>query len=413
VTAAFVKVTELRSGASNAASGSVASTAGNALFVGSVAYYSGALANPSLVVSGGGTWTIDKRDDEHFSATNDDIIAGWASCPSAPGGTQTITVTWGTGFAVTAFVFEFSGMVTAQPMLDVAGAGNQNTTGSPITAPSLTSLNAADVFLSICSIYGASSANTPTSTGTGWTQPAGTFPTIGYEQDNTAFVASGTGYKIVSSAGPQQQSWTVLNGPTAATALSVCYKQAAGGGPTTTPITASTTQAQAVTLRKQANLARPITQTQVATARKTTNLVRATSQSQTATGAALKVIVRVLSVTQSQVATFSKQVAVVRTVAQPQSLSVAKQLTLKRGLTQAQTLLRTLATSLRRSTSQPQTATSVTTWVPPYVAPPPLPGSATPSIVGAQGVTHSSSIAYPQLRIVAQAQPAVGSARKT
>src|SRR3954463_16484660 len=94
--ATFVTVTELNNSGGAGVSGSVTSTASNALIALASTYYTGVVANPTLTLSGGGTWTTDGRDNQHFSGSNDDFGLGFASTPSATGGTQTITTTWGT-----------------------------------------------------------------------------------------------------------------------------------------------------------------------------------------------------------------------------------------------------------------------------------------------------------------------------
>lgn len=226
---AFVKVTECRQtsgGSIHSYTASVTSTAGNALFGLCGVYYTGANQNPTFTLSGGGTWTTDKVDNQHFTSTNDNIASALASCPSATGGTQTLTFTWGitdnTFNIFTAWVYEFSGM--ANPVLDAAGTGTQGA-ASPVTTNAQTNTNANDVMFGFGYTY-SSGVETHGSPGNSWIMPAG-----GDETDGTNFLTGVTAYKIVSSSASQSTSWT--DSPSVAwTSLIGAYKQA----PVTTPV---------------------------------------------------------------------------------------------------------------------------------------------------------------------------------
>jgi hypothetical protein len=242
--AAFVKCTLLQSTTSGTASGAVTSTAGNALIIGTGAYYAGAAASPTLSVSGGGTWTSNTTNNQHFTSTNDNFVLGFASCPSATGGSQTITVTWAGGptYTVsTAYVYEFSGMASSS-MLDVAGTGQQGST-SPIASTSLTSTNAADAFLMVSGTYTGSSSDTYGTPTNSWTTP-----TNGSQPSNTGF-SGVSAYRIVTAAGANSTSVSVTPSEPWAS-LIVCYKAAPTG--TTYNLSGSIAQAQSASVAAHA-----------------------------------------------------------------------------------------------------------------------------------------------------------------
>jgi hypothetical protein len=216
---AFVQATELRGQSNNPVSGSVSSTAGNALFALIISAVD-TNALQTATVSGGGTWTTDKRLESNTPGYNCQI--SFASCPSATGGAQTITVSVAntTTGGTTAFILEFSNMAAASmaDVFDTAlhASGTGTTT---ITTNALTNTNANDVFLAA---FGTASSVTETfgSTGSGWTMPSG-----GFEGD-AAWITGACGYKLVSATGSQTQTWSNSQSDPYASMIG-CYKQGA------------------------------------------------------------------------------------------------------------------------------------------------------------------------------------------
>jgi hypothetical protein len=222
--ALFVKVTEI-GGAGASVAVSVTSTAGNALLA-TCGTTIGVAS--TLTVSGGGTWTTD-YDVDVAAVVHD---AGFASCPSATGGAQTITVAFTTGASSTSFILEFSGMPSSS-MFEANGTTNSGTVTAPtgnvtLSTQALTNSNATDVFVAYVRVAN-SGGSTWSSTGTGWTLPAGGSDTGAGSPD-----AAACGYQIVSTAAAQTESWQ-FNDPGSAhadlwLAIIGCYKQAGAGG---------------------------------------------------------------------------------------------------------------------------------------------------------------------------------------
>lgn len=239
--AAFVKVTKIQNPGGNSQGLAVTSTASNALFVVASGYYSGTVGTPTFSVSGGGTWTADGNNNQHIGTT-DNFVTGFASCPSATGGSHTITITFGVAIgSFTGFVYEFSGMATSS-ILDTLGTGTQGA-ASPVSTTALTNAGQPAVFLAIGGTL-SSGGETQTSTGTGWTMPAG-----GNETNGAAQVTIVTGYKIVSTVAAQTETWT--DSPSVPWAsLIAAYKAlgwASGGGGGGSPVAHSHVYLQAVT----------------------------------------------------------------------------------------------------------------------------------------------------------------------
>lgn len=210
--AAFVACTKVENGSAGSATVSVSSTAGNALFAPAGVANSVAA---SYTTSGGGTWTTD------VNVQASSLEVGIASCPSATGGAQNITCASTNGGAISAFVHEFSGMATSS-IKDVGGTSNSGT-GTSQSTTSLTNTNASDVFIAVFVDLSAI-VETITQTGTGWTTA-----TNGSEPDGATKMAASSGYKIVSTAAAQSDTWTTSDS-IGWLSISAAYKQAAATG---------------------------------------------------------------------------------------------------------------------------------------------------------------------------------------
>jgi hypothetical protein len=218
---AFIAVTKVQSSSGASCSGSVSTTAGNMMVCGAASYENGTGTGP-LVASGGGTWTSDVTVHDTSSGVNkfDGLLA---SCPSATGGSQTITVSGGLTNGVTSFIYEFSGNPTSSP-LDSSPPAAASGSGTTATTNSEANAQADALFFAVmCNADGANPA-TVTGTSSGWTYPAG-----GKETNGATFQVTGTGYKIVSGIGSETSAWTI--GSVQWDALIACYK--AGGVATT------------------------------------------------------------------------------------------------------------------------------------------------------------------------------------
>lgn len=216
--AAFVACTKLQNPSGASVGGSVSATASNALFAMSGAYFFGATSTPTYTVSGGGTWTTDGRDNQHY-ASNDDECQAFASCPVATGGTNTVTVTWGSPVVqFTAYVYEFSGMATSS-ILDVSPTGKQGSI-SPLSTNAMTNVTANAVFMAVASTLSSASTEVFASTGSGWAAT----PTGGSE-GSSAQLTGTTGYAIVSTIASRTESWTDDHDFPWANYI-ICYKQA-------------------------------------------------------------------------------------------------------------------------------------------------------------------------------------------
>lgn len=229
MTAVFVACTRLPVGGSGVSSGSVTSTAGNALIMLATGYYTGTVGSPSLTASGGGTWVTDGTDNQHFTSTNDNFVLGFASCASATGGTQTITCTFPSTVGAQAYVYEFSGMAPANSMLDTLGTGAQ-VSANPLATSSLTNANANAVFMAVGFTYASANVTYGSPTNS-WTTP--TNGSDGNSTDNTTVTA----YKIVSTVASDSTGWTVSASEKGSTFIAV-YKQLwlpSGLGPDMTP----------------------------------------------------------------------------------------------------------------------------------------------------------------------------------
>ena len=220
---AFVKVTELRAG-SGSASGTVTATAGNALIVCVASFQIS--GSGVLTVSGGGTWTTNRSGTMTSALQN-----FFASCPSATGGSATITASVTNSGAVTAFVYEFSGMAPSSMYEGAASSTNGN--GATKTTGALTNTQANALKLAITGVdSGATVAFT--STGTGWTMPSGTFPSTGSEPDATWCVAA-SAYKIVSASQSDTEAWTRTGADNWVADIATYLAPAGGGGTSVTP----------------------------------------------------------------------------------------------------------------------------------------------------------------------------------
>jgi hypothetical protein len=218
VAIAFVQCTELRSG-TGTASGTVTATAGNAL-IACVCEYQPS-TNGVLTVSGGGTWTTN-LNGTRFSF----VEAALASCPSATGGSNTISVTATNAGAITAFILEFSGMATSS-MFEAAGA-TSNGTATTKTTSALTNTAANAVKIAVVALDGG--GNTAwASLGTGWTMP-----TNGSEPDGTSWFNGASGYKIVSASQSDTESWSRTGTETWAAEIAT-YLASSGAPPQDTP----------------------------------------------------------------------------------------------------------------------------------------------------------------------------------
>jgi hypothetical protein len=172
----------------------VSSTAGNQLIAVVVEYAPS--TNVLSSVSGGGTWTVNANG----TTTSILMKVGFASCPSATGGSQTITVTWASGSGTTAFILEFSGL-QASPIFEGAGSQASGTSTTP-TTNALSNTQASAVKIAGAVIDATNNAAW-TSTGTGWT-----LPTNGSEPDGVSWLIAACGYKIVTSAQSDTESWS-------------------------------------------------------------------------------------------------------------------------------------------------------------------------------------------------------------
>lgn len=128
----------------------------------------------------------------------------------------------------------------------------------------------------------------------------------------------------------------------------------AGGA--TYPVTVTATQAQAVTLPKQANLVRALGQAQVLSLVKQASLLRSVTQPQAATTSALKVLLRTVNATQTQAAVLVKQAGLVRSLTQAQAVALTRQTSLTRTVTQAQSASVQKQANLVRPVGQSQAA---------------------------------------------------------
>ncbi len=224
--ASFVAVTELVNTTGASASGSVSSTASNALIgLGyDFRYNSGGAvtADSAMAVTGGGSWT-DHGLASSTSGVPISLSVAGSSTPSATGGTQTITATFSGGAGAfvgcALFVHEFSGMATSS-MLDSIDTTGAHATSTTITTPAKTNANASDVFFAV---FETESTGTETlaTTGSGWLSPTGSTDGAGTS------VTGGTAYKIVSTSASQTETWSNSESvPYEATIM--CFKQAAG-----------------------------------------------------------------------------------------------------------------------------------------------------------------------------------------
>lgn len=217
----FVKVTEIRNGAGQTATGAVTWTTGNALFAAMAGFSTSTITG--YAVTNGGTWTTDATQ-----AAVSSIGSGLASNPSATGTGATVQAQVnGTGASgITAFIYEFSGMLSSG-ILDAVGVATSGNSAT-CTTPALTNVQADAVYVAAYSsdsfVAGASS-----STGTGWVMPAG-----GSELDGTTQLAAGSAYKIVSSVAAQTETWTITSAHWAANTCS--YMAVAAAAAITLPL---------------------------------------------------------------------------------------------------------------------------------------------------------------------------------
>lgn len=213
----FVKVTELRSTAGTTVSGSVSSTAGNALVA--VAGTSGTTNTPT--VTGGGTWTKDASGSHTFVASGVVVTASISSCPSATGGTQTITATTSGAAGGVVFVYEFSFSGTFAK--DAASPALATGTGTTATTGSLTNSSTNALFVGMAITDSGANPATMTGTSAGWIYPAG-----GRELNASIYDDTGSGYAIVSSVAASTSAWTIDSNDWIA--LIAVYAESGGGG---------------------------------------------------------------------------------------------------------------------------------------------------------------------------------------
>jgi hypothetical protein len=200
---AFVAVTKVQASTGASASGTVTTTAANAMLC-CAASYCGTTTGSALAASGGGTWTTDTSVTDTNDANNK-FKGLIASCPSATGGAQTVTISNGNASGATAFVYEFSGNVTSSIRDAASPAVAVGTSTAPLTN-SLSNTTADAVFVAMFTNADGGNPATNTGGGTGWTYPAG-----GKETNGATFQILGSGYKIVSSVAGETSSWTAGN----------------------------------------------------------------------------------------------------------------------------------------------------------------------------------------------------------
>jgi hypothetical protein len=193
VAIAFVKCTEL-TGGTNSASGTVSATAGNALIV--VLLVFAPSTNVFNSATGGGTWTINVNGTASSLATK----VGIASCPSATGGSNTMTFNFAGGSGVTAFVAEFSGLKPSG-IFEAAGTDATGTSTTPATG-ALTNTQATAVKVA-GAVIDATNNTAWTSTGSGYV-----LPTNGSEPDGVTFLIAALSYKICSVSASDTETWS-------------------------------------------------------------------------------------------------------------------------------------------------------------------------------------------------------------
>lgn len=221
--AAYVKGTVLTSNTGNNVSGSVSSTAGNALFCGAGCDNA---TNPTITGGGVATWTKDASGTYNSGNSSASLSSG----PNTSGGTNTLTATAAGSSGVTAIVMEFSGEPTSGTIADnTSPAINSGLGTGTATTNSLTNVSADTVFIAFTSNTTGANPATFTSTGTGWTGPADA------KQTNAAsFVGAAMGYKIENSVGAETESWTIDSSNWGA--LIAVYDQAGSGMSVAAPL---------------------------------------------------------------------------------------------------------------------------------------------------------------------------------
>ncbi len=200
----FITVTKIEGNTGSSANASVASTAGNVLLA-TCSAYEGANSTNTLSMSGGGTWTTDISTN--YDTVGDRACDAMCSCPSATGGTQTITVSGGNASGAAAGVYEFSG-APATPFLDGTPPAIATGSSTSATTNSCTNTNGAQaVFVAVVGVD-VSNSQSITGNSTGWVYPAGAKQT-----DGTSFWCWASGYKIVTIIGAETSNWTIANVP--------------------------------------------------------------------------------------------------------------------------------------------------------------------------------------------------------
>lgn len=201
-----IAVTKLESNTGTTASGSVSSTAGNALFSGAAVYETGGTA-ATITTSGGGTWTRDSSTTAiPISASINTMGAAISSCPSATGGSQTITLTRSAGSTgVIGFIYEFVGNPRSG-ISDATSPAVKTGTSTTVTSNTLANVTTNALFISVMVDDDGANPSTLTGTASGWTFPAG-----GKETDGSSYLPVATGYKIVSSVVTENSAWTVTS----------------------------------------------------------------------------------------------------------------------------------------------------------------------------------------------------------
>lgn len=214
---------KILTGSGASASGSMTTTAGNAL----VACVHSFNNSGAITGSGGGTWTSDASGS--FNAGIDSLAI--LSCPNNSGGTLSLTFSATGASGVVAIVYEVSGLPSSS-IRDATSPAVKTGTGTAASTNSLSNVTANAIFIGMVGDTDGSASSTVNGTAAGWTYPTGA-----QEKNGSSFNVTGTGYDIVSSTGSQSSTWTITSSTWGA--LIAVYKGASGGGATVTQLLAS------------------------------------------------------------------------------------------------------------------------------------------------------------------------------
>jgi Big-like domain-containing protein/calcineurin-like phosphoesterase family protein len=175
--------------------------AGNAL-VASIAVAAGSSKSVTAVSdSAGGSWT---KGPVGFQSGSNTRVETWFRA-GAPGGISSVNATLSASATAAGNVSEWSGVVTAAPLDGQAGRGNASSTTT--STPPLTTLNADDVVVGALNYQGSAGA----ALAAGAFTPLSSFA-VGTTNGRAA-------YRIVSSPGTYQASWTLPSATTSGTAI--------------------------------------------------------------------------------------------------------------------------------------------------------------------------------------------------